>query len=85
MTTLLLTRACFATKLCPLGLRTPSEMLAQLIGVNIKVNVDDMLVESQVTAKHIVNPDECFKVLRACHMKLNHAKCSFGDKWGKFM
>ena len=60
-------------------------MFRDLIGKNMEVYVDDMLVKSKEAEGHVRDLEECFAVLRKYSMKLNPLKCSFGVSSGKFL
>lgn len=65
--------------------RLVNEMFADLIGVNMEVYIDDMLVKSRQNGTHIEDLRQCFTILRKYQMKLNPAKCTFGVAGGKFL
>ncbi|XP_077215791.1 uncharacterized protein LOC143850422 [Tasmannia lanceolata] len=56
-----------------------------LIGRNMEVYVDDMLVKSRSAQDHVSDLKETFEVLRQRSMKLNPTKCTFGVSSGKFL
>ncbi|XP_073153444.1 uncharacterized protein [Henckelia pumila] len=60
-------------------------MFERLIGNNMKVYIDDMLVKSTQTSNHLKDLGECFSILRKYRMKLNPNKCTFGIRGGKFL
>lgn len=47
------------------------------IGRNLEVYVDDILVKSLKEESHATDLQEIYEVVRAYHLKLNPAKCSF--------
>ena len=86
-------RGLYCYKVMPFGLknagatyqRLVNKMFAELIGRNMEVYVDDMLVKSRRADDHVSHLDEMFQVLRQYGMKLNPLKCSFGVSLGKFL
>lgn len=58
----------------PLG---KNKIFKGLIGKNMEVYVDDMLVKSIKAQDHIYDLDEAFSVLKQYKMKLNPTKCAF--------
>ncbi|KAL0391380.1 UNVERIFIED_CONTAM: Retrovirus-related Pol polyprotein from transposon opus [Sesamum latifolium] len=56
-----------------------------MIGRNMEVYIDDMLVKSHDKDSHIQDLQECFNVIRQLGMKLNPSKCTFGAQGGKFL
>ncbi|KAI3465522.1 hypothetical protein Pfo_022185 [Paulownia fortunei] len=58
--------------------RLVNNMFSKLIGRNMEVYIDDMLVKSNLVSNHVSNLEECFNILRTYQMKLNPAKCTFG-------
>ena len=62
-----------------------NKMVAQQIGRNVQVYVDDMLVKSQREEDHLEDLKETFNTLRSYNMKLNLGKCAFGVTVGKFL
>ncbi|KAK4381438.1 hypothetical protein Sango_2968300 [Sesamum angolense] len=48
------------------------------LGRNVEVYVDDMLVKSKKTEKHIADLEETFSILRNYRLKFNPGKCAFG-------
>ncbi|XP_012835110.1 PREDICTED: uncharacterized protein LOC105955856 [Erythranthe guttata] len=83
----------YCYKVMPFGLknagatyqRLVNTMFANLIGRNMEVYIDDMLVKSAKAENHLKDLEECFAILREYKMKLNPSKCSFGVKGGKFL
>lgn len=65
--------------------RLVNTMFSELIGRNMEVYIDDMLVKSPLATKHMDNLAECFKILHAYRMKLNPSKCVFSVHGGKFL
>ncbi|RDX85213.1 Retrovirus-related Pol polyprotein from transposon 17.6, partial [Mucuna pruriens] len=56
-----------------------------LIGDNIDVYIDDMVVKSATTVDHFKAMGRVFQVLRKHRLKLNPEKCSFRVQAGKFL
>ncbi|KAL0345504.1 UNVERIFIED_CONTAM: Retrovirus-related Pol polyprotein from transposon [Sesamum radiatum] len=63
----------------------PPPWIDQLIGRNVEVYVDDMLVKSKEVGNHVVDLEETFSVLRKYRLKLNPAKCTFEVWGGRFL
>lgn len=59
-------------------------MLSEQLRKILKVYIDDMLVKSLYSEKHIAYLAECFSILQEYKMKLNTHKCSFGVQSDKF-
>jgi len=49
-----------------------------LIGQNVKVYVNNMVVKSEFCVRHVEDLDEVFVSLRRSNMRLNPKKCIFG-------
>ncbi|KAL6211627.1 hypothetical protein ACLB2K_016850 [Fragaria x ananassa] len=62
-----------------------NKMFAKQLGVTIEVYVDDMLVKSLTTVKHVSNLYTVFDIILEYGMRLNPDKCLFGVTKGKFM
>ena len=60
------------------------KMFEPLLGKNIEVYIDDMVVKRKVESKHINDLGDIFEILRRHKLHLNAAKCSFGVGLGKF-
>ena len=83
----------YCYKVMPFGLknagatyqRRVNHMFRELIGTNMEVYVDDMLVKLKKAEGRIKDLQECFNVLNRYQMKLNPLKCSFGVGSGKFL
>ena len=65
--------------------RLMNKMLANQIGRNVQVYVDDMLVKSRREDDHLEDLKETFDTLHSYNMKLNPSKCEFGVTTGKFL
>ena len=58
-------------------------MFELLLGKNIEIYIDDMVVKSKMVSEHLGDLRVIFEVLR--NYKLNASKCSFGVESGKFL
>jgi len=56
-----------------------------MIGRNVEVYVDDIVMKSDSCEQHISNLKEVFQALRQYCMRLNPEKCAFGVEGGKFL
>jgi len=56
-----------------------------MIGRNVEVYVDDIVVKSDSCEQHIFDLKEVFQALRQYRMRLNPEKCAFGVEGGKFL
>ncbi|PKU64463.1 RNA-directed DNA polymerase [Dendrobium catenatum] len=65
--------------------RLMNKIFKTLIGRNMEVYIDDMLVKSLEKSQHISDLEQCFRLLRHYNMRLNPAKCAFGVASGKFL
>ncbi|RDX66873.1 Retrovirus-related Pol polyprotein from transposon 17.6, partial [Mucuna pruriens] len=61
------------------------KIFREIIGVNIEVYVDDMVVKSTEAKKHCEALRRVFGILRKHQLRLNPEKCSFGVHAGKFL
>ncbi|RDX72265.1 Retrovirus-related Pol polyprotein from transposon 17.6, partial [Mucuna pruriens] len=61
------------------------EIFKAIIGVDVEVYVDDMVVKSKVVDEHCGALERVFGILRKHQLRLNPAKCSFGVQAGKFL
>lgn len=79
-------------KIMPFGLKNASmtykclvnKMFVEQIRRNMKVYVNDMLVNSLETSRHLSDLEEVFSILRKHKMRLNPTKCAFGVSPSKF-
>lgn len=55
------------------------------LGRNLEVYVDDMVIKSNDLLARIKDLEEVFGQLWKHNMRLNHEKCVFGVKGGKFL
>ena len=66
--------------------RLVNRMFQKQIGTTMEVYIDiDMLVKSTTAELHIPHLAEEFQILRNYNMKLNPAKCAFGESARKFL
>jgi len=80
-------------KVTPFGLknvgvtyqRLMDKVLSPMIGRNVQVYVDDMVVTSQEKDQHIADLEELFTTIVKYKLKLNPEKCVFGVKAGQFL
>ena len=80
-------------KVMPFGLknagstyqRMMTRMFESLLGKNIEIYIDDMVVKSKVVSKHLGDLRVIFEILRSYKLRLNAFKCSFGVWLGKFL
>jgi len=54
-------------------------------GRNVQAYVDNMVVTSTMTTNHWSDLEELFVTIGKYQLKLNHEKCVFGVKVGKFL
>jgi len=75
------------------GLKNPGATYQRLmdyifhdvIGRNVEVYVDDIVVKSDLCKQHISDLKEVFQALRKYRMRLNPEKCAFGVEGGEFL
>nr|POE50827.1 retrovirus-related pol polyprotein from transposon 17.6 [Quercus suber] len=80
-------------KVMPFGLknagstyqRMMTKMFEPLLGKNIEIYVDDMVVKSRLVSEHLWDLGCIFNVLKKHRLRLNASKCSFGVGSGKFL
>ena len=80
-------------KVMPFGLknagstyqRMMTRMFESLLGKNIEIYIDDMVVKSKMVSKHLGDLQVIFEILRSYKLRLNASKCSFGVGSGKFL
>ena len=80
-------------KVMPFGLknagstyqRMMTRMFESLLGKNMEIYIDDMVVKSKRTSEHLEDLRAVFEILRGHKLRLNAAKCSFGVGSGKFL
>ena len=62
-----------------------NKLLANQIGRNVEVYIDDMLIKSQREDDHLKDLKETFNTLGSYSMKLNPSKCAFRVTVEKFL
>ena len=62
-----------------------TRIFKSLLGKNIEIYIDDMVVKSKVVSEHLGHLRVIFKILRNYRLCLNASKCSFGVGSGKFL
>ena len=62
-----------------------TRMFESLLGKNIEIYIDDMMVKSKVVSEHLGDLRVIFEILRSYKLRLNASKCSFGVGSGKFL
>ena len=80
-------------KVMPFGLknagstyqRMMTRMFKSLLGKNIEIYIDDMVVKSKMVSEHLGDLRIIFKILRNYKLRLNAFKCSFGVGSSKFL
>ena len=65
--------------------RMMTRMFELLLGKNIEIYIDDMVVKSKMVSEHLGDLRVIFEVLRNYKLRLNASKCSFGVGSGKFL
>ncbi|KAL0295871.1 UNVERIFIED_CONTAM: Retrovirus-related Pol polyprotein from transposon [Sesamum angustifolium] len=65
--------------------RLVDKIFRPLLGKNMEVYVDDMLVKSKEACNHVENLEETFALLRKYQLKLIPGKCAFGVSEGRFL
>ena len=65
--------------------RMMTRMFELLLGKNIEIYIDDMVVKSKMVSEHLRDFRTIFEVLRNYKLHLNASKCSFGVGSGKFL
>ena len=80
-------------KVMPFGLknagftyqRMMTRMFESLLGKNIEIYIDDMMVKSKMESEHLGDLRVIFEILRSYKLRLNVSKCSFGVGSDKFL
>ena len=80
-------------KVMPFGLknagstyqRMMTRMFKSLLGKNIEIYIDDMVVKSKMVSEHLGDLRIIFKILKNYKLRLNASKCSFGVGSSKFL
>ena len=62
-----------------------TRMFESLLGKNIEIYIDDMVVKSKMVSEHLGDLQVVFEILRSYKLRLNASKCSFGVGLGKFL
>ena len=62
-----------------------TRMFKLLLGKNIEIYINDMVVKSKMVSKHLGDLRAIFEVLRNYKLRLNASKCSFSVGSGKFL
>ena len=62
-----------------------TRMFESLLGKNIKIYIDDMVLKSKVVLEHLGDLQIIFEILRNYKLCLNASKCSFDVGSGKFL
>ncbi|RDX65672.1 Retrovirus-related Pol polyprotein from transposon 17.6, partial [Mucuna pruriens] len=83
----------YCYKVIPFGLKNAGatyqclmdKIFKEIIGIDVEVYVDDMVVKTTVAANHYRALGRVFQVLRKHRLKLNPEKCSFRVRVGKFL
>ena len=65
--------------------RMMTRMSKLLLGKNIEIYIDDMVVKSKMVSEHLGDFRITFEVLRNYKLHLNASKCSFSVESGKFL
>ena len=65
--------------------RMMSRMFESLLGKNIEIYIDDMVVKSKVVSEHLGDLRVIFEILKSYRLHLNASKCSFGVGLDKFL
>ena len=65
--------------------RMMTRMFEPLLGKNIEVYIDDMVVKSKAESEHTNDLGNIFEILKRHKLRLNASKCSFGVGSGKFL
>ena len=62
-----------------------TRIFESLLGKNIEIYVDDMVVKRKMVSKHLGDLRTIFEILRNYKLRLNASKCLFGVGLGKFL
>ena len=79
-------------KVIPFGLknagstyqRMMTRIFESLLGKNIEIYIDDMVVKRKMVSEHLRDLQVIFEILRSYKLRLNASKCSFGVGSDKF-
>ena len=80
-------------KVMPFGLknagstyhRMMTRMFESLLGKNMEIYIDDMVVKSKKVSEHLGDLQVVFEILKSYKLRLNASKCSFGGGSSKFL
>ena len=80
-------------KVMPFGLknagstyqRMMTRMFESLLGKNMEIYIDDMVVKSKKVSEHLGDLQVVFEILKSYKLRLNASKCSFGVGSSKFL
>ena len=64
--------------------RMMTRMFESLLGKNIEIYINDMVVKRKMVSEHLGDLRTIFEILRNYKLRLNASKCSFGVGSGKF-
>ena len=64
--------------------RMMTGIFKSLLGKNIEIYIDNMVVKSKMVSEHLGDLQVVFEILRSYKLRLNASKCSFGVGSGKF-
>ena len=62
-----------------------TRMFESLLGKNIEIYIDDMVMKSKMVSEHLGDLRVVFEILRSYKLRLNASKCSFGVRSRKFL
>ena len=65
--------------------RMMTRMFESLLGKNIEIYIDDMVVKRKMVSEHLGDLRIIFETLRNYKLRLNASKCSFNVGSGKFL
>ena len=65
--------------------RMITRMFESLLGKNMEVYIDDMVVKSKKVLDYLGDLQIVIEILRSYKLRLNASKCSFGVGSGKFL
>ena len=65
--------------------RMMTRMFESLLGKNIEIYIDNIMVKSKMVLEHLEDLRIIFEILRNYKLHLNASKCSFGVGSGKFL
>ena len=65
--------------------RMMTRMFESLLGKNIEIYIDYMVVKSKVISEHLGDLRDIFEILKSYKLRLNASKCSFGVGSSKFL